>query len=469
MNKKILFGFAFLSISVMGTDLSAQTAQGSISPEMLQEIEASYRNTPTEKALRNAIINNNMSSLVLDANKFSGIDQDFTYRVSTKGISNQLSSGRCWLFTGLNVLRSRMITNYGLGAFFFSHNYNFFWDQMEKANLFLQGIIDTRQKPMDDKMVEWLFKNPIGDGGQFTGVSDNLYKYGLVPADVMPETYSSNNTGQMNKILSRLLRQAGIRMRAAAEKGVSEKELMQQKTACLKDVYRVLVMNLGIPPKTFTYSLRDAKGNIVSTETYTPQSFYNKFIGRDMRNEYVMLMNDPSRPYNKLYEIDYDRHSYDGKNWTYVNLPMEEIKQMAIASLKDSTMMYYSCDVGKELDRKKGYLDLENFDYNSLLGIDLNMNKKERIATFDSGSTHAMTLVAVDLDQKGKPTKWMVENSWGETNGFNGHLIMTDRWFDAYTFRLVIDKRYVTPKVKALLKTEPVRLPAWDPMFSAEN
>lgn len=469
MKKLINWGLFLLLSGSTFFRLDAQNAQGGISEQMLQKIESSYANSATDKAIQKAILNHSMGDLVLDVNKYRSVNQDFTYRVRTKGITNQQSSGRCWLFTGLNVLRSRVITDNGLGAFYFSHNYNFFWDQLEKANLFLQGIIDTRNKPKDDKMVDWLLKNPIGDGGQFTGVSDNLMKYGLVPSDVMPETYSSNNTGQMNKVLSNLLRQTAIRMRAAAGKGASEKKLMAQKEDCLKQVYRILVLNLGMPPKSFSYTMRDAAGKVIGTETHTPQSFYQKYIGKDLRNDYVMLMNDPGRPYYKLYEIDFDRHAYDGKNWTYVNVPIEDLKAVAIASLKDSTMLYYSCDVGKELDRKRGFLDLDNYDYNSLLGIDLNMNKEERIATYASGSSHAMTLVAVDMDSDGKPTKWMVENSWGADNGFNGHLIMTDRWFDAYTFRIVADKKYITERMREVLKQKPVRLPAWDPMFANEN
>lgn len=181
-----------------------------------------------------------------------------------------------------------------------------------------------------------------------------------------------------------------------------------------------------------------------------------------------MLMNDPSRDYYKLYEIDYDRHAYDGKNWTYVNLPIEDIKQMAIASIKDSTMMYFSCDVGKFFDRDRGILDVNFYDYGSLMGTTFGMDKKQRIQTFASGSSHAMTLMAVDLDANGKPKKWMVENSWGP--GANaGHLIMTDQWFNEYMFRLVVNKKYITDQVKEILKQTPTRLPAWDPMFSEED
>ncbi len=182
-----------------------------------------------------------------------------------------------------------------------------------------------------------------------------------------------------------------------------------------------------------------------------------------------MLMNDPSREYYKCYEIDFDRHIYDGKNWTYVNLPVEDIKAMAIESIKDSTMMYFSCDVAKFLDSKRGTLDLKNFDYESLMGTTFGMNKKQRVQTFASGSSHAMTLMAVDLDKDGKPKKWMVENSWGAEAGYKGHLIMTDEWFDEYMFRLVVEKKYVPEKVLNILKQKPIRLPAWDPMFAPEE
>lgn len=466
MKKKLLI--ASLAICSLAS-INSWAQKGALTPEMLKEIRGSYKNSPTDKALRNAVINTGMKDLVKNTDKSYDIEDHFSNEVKGKGITDQHNSGRCWLFTGLNVLRSHMITQNNMGQFFFSHNYSFFWDQLEKANLFLQGIIDTRDKAINDKMVEWLFKNPIGDGGQFTGVSENLMKYGVVPAEIMPETTSSNSTAVMSSILAKVLRQGGIRIREHAAKGTSMQKLEAEKVSVLKDVYRILVMNLGVPPREFSWTLKDANGKAISTETYTPQSFYQKFVGRDLRNNYVMLMNDPSRDYYKLYEIDYDRHSYDGKNWTYVNLPMEDIKGMAIASIKDSTMMYYSCDVGKELDRKKGYLDLDNFDYQSLLGIKLDMNKKERIQTYDSGSSHAMTLMAVDLDANGKAIKWKVENSWGATNGFKGHLIMTDRWFDAYTFRLVVDKKYITDKVKEVMGTKPIRLPAWDPMFMPEN
>jgi bleomycin hydrolase len=234
-------------------------------------------------------------------------------------------------------------------------------------------------------------------------------------------------------------------------------------------IYRMLVLNLGVPPTEFSWTEYNAQGKAVSTETYTPLSFLKKYGDTELLGNYVMLMNDPSREYYKSYEIDYDRHRYDGHNWTYVNLPADDIKQMAIASLKDSTMMYFSCDVGKFLNSDRGLLDVNNYDYEDLMGTTFGMDKKQRIQTFASGSSHAMTLMAVDLDKAGKPTKWMVENSWGAASGYQGHLIMTDQWFDEYMFRLVVEKKYATSKVMEALKQKPIRLPAWDPMFAVEE
>lgn len=466
MRKRNLWMVAMAMSLALSTQ--AQQGKGGISQDMLLQIKQSYQGTAADKAIHNAIANNDINKLAVNAESLNNLDTYFSNKVESKGITNQRSSGRCWLFTGLNVLRSQVIAKYNMGEFQFSQNYSFFWDQLEKSNLFLQGIIDTRDKPMDDKMVEWLFKNPIGDGGQFTGVSDLLMKYGVVPSDVMVETNSSNSTGRMSNLIRLKLKEFGLELREMSDNKASVSDMDKRKTEMLGTVYRMLVLNLGEPPTKFTWTRKDAKGKPVETKEYTPQSFYQEFVGDDLQNNYVMLMNDPSREFFKLYEIDFDRHVYDGKNWTYVNLPIEEIKEMAIASIKDSTMLYFSCDVGKFFDRERGLLDVDYLDYGSLMGTTFGMDKKQRIQTFASGSSHAMTLMAVDLDSNGKAKKWMVENSWGQ--GANaGHLIMTDKWFDEYMFRLVVNKKYITDKVKEVMKQKPVRLPAWDPMFADEE
>jgi len=448
---------------LMAMALGAQAQQGGITQDMLNQIKSSYKHTPADKVIYNAMAETSIAVLAKNHENLANFDTNFTNKVVSHGITDQQQSGRCWLFTGLNVLRAQMMAKYGLDEMEFSQNYCFFYDQLEKANLFLQGIIDTREKPMDDKMVEWLFRNPISDGGQFTGISDVIGKYGVVPSSVMPETYSSENTSQIARLVGLKLREFGLQLRDEAAKGVKVSALEAKKTEMLSTVYRMLALAFGEPVERFTWTMNG------ETKEYTPQSFYQEYLGNDLTNNYVMLMNDPSREYYKCYEIDFDRHVYDGKNWTYVNLPVEDIKAMAIESIKDSTMMYFSCDVAKFLDSKRGTLDLKNFDYESLMGTTFGMNKKQRVQTFASGSSHAMTLMAVDLDKDGKPKKWMVENSWGAEAGYKGHLIMTDEWFDEYMFRLVVEKKYVPEKVLNILKQKPIRLPAWDPMFAPEE
>lgn len=459
----------FLSVIVLGAALlsvQAQEGKGGISPEMLGQIKQSYQGTAADKALRNAIGSNDIRRLALNQENMQGMNTHFSVKVESRGITDQKSSGRCWLFTGLNVMRAKTLAKYGFRSFEFSEIYPFFWDQLEKSNLFLQGVIDTAKSPLADKTVEWLFQHPLSDGGTFTGVADIVSKYGLVPKDAMPETNSSENTSRMANLISLKLKEYGLQLRDMAAAGAKPATLEKEKTTMLGTIYRMLVLNLGVPPTEFDYVRHDAKGNPVETEHHTPMSFLEKYGDKQLLTNYVMLMNDPSREYYKCYEIDYDRHRYDGKNWTYVNLPVEDIKEMAIASLKDSTMMYFSCDVGKFLNSDRGLLDVKNYDYESLMGTTFGMNKKQRIQSFASGSSHAMTLMAVDLDKNGNPTKWMVENSWGAGSGYQGHLIMTDEWFNEYMFRLVIETKYATKKVSEVLKQKPVRLPAWDPMFA---
>ena len=442
----------------------AQTKDGGISEDMLGRIRQGYQGTPEQKAVKNALASNSISALAINGENLAMIDTHFSHRVKTKGITNQKSSGRCWLFTGLNVLRAKMIDKYDLPGMEFSQNFNSFYDLLEKSNLFLQAIIDTKDLPLEDRKVDWLLKNAIGDGGQFTGVSNLIMKYGVVPKEAMPETYQSDNTGQLGMILKWKLREYALELRAMKANKTAER-----KEAMLTEIYRILVECLGVPPTEFEWTRYDKAGKVVSTKKYTPKSFYQEYIGDDLEHNYIMVMNDPSREYNKVYEIEYDRHVYDGENWVYLNLPIEKVKELAIASIKDNTAMYFSCDVGKFSDRKKGTLDIKNMDYESLFRTKFPMDKKQRIQTFSSGSSHAMTLIAVDLDEAGKPKKWMVENSWGAAAGYQGNLIMTDEWFDNYMFRVVVEKKYVPADIMKLMEQKPIMLPSWDPMFAPEE
>ena len=455
-----------LTISLLSLSISGM-AQGNITPDLLRKFESAQRLSAPERAISNALAAGPVSGLALNQANQTEQNTYFSHSVPSKGITDQKSSGRCWLFTGMNVLRAEMINKQSLREMEFSQSYIFFYDQLEKANLFLQAVIDTREKPMDDQTVLWLFQNPLSDGGTFTGVADLVSKYGLVPVGVMPDNYTAKNTAQFTTFLKRKLREDGLQLREGKQ---SDKQLQELKEKQLGEIYKMLVMGLGQPMKTFKWAPKDSDGRYVyDPEEFTPQEFYKKYFTADLQRDFIMLMNDPTRPYWKTYEIQYDRHTYDGHNWLYLNLPMDEIKQCAIASIKDSTMMYFSCDVAKYLDRSRGIADLKNYNYDDIFGVHYGMDKAQRIRSYYSGSTHAMTLKAVDLDEKGQPVKWEVENSWGSTSGHKGHIIMTDEWFDQYMFRLVVNKKYATDKIVKAAQQKPTLLPCWDPMFASEE
>ena len=457
----------------LATTAGAQNKQGGISAEMLQNIEKTQKATTTaDKALFNALASNKIDDLAKNFGNNRYTNDHFSVETAKQSIHNQKSSGRCWMFSSFNVLRSDFAHNHGDSVVVdFSHVYLFFFDQLEKANLMLQGVIDNAKKPIDDQRVQFFFKNPLNDGGTFCGAADLAPKYGLVPMSVQPETFSAENTSKISSLISTKLREFGLELRKMVADGKKAAAINQRKTEMLGTVYHMLSITMGEPVKEFTYQFRNKDGKAVGEpRRFTPKSFYDEVVGHPLEGTFIMVMNDPRRPYHKTYEVEYDRHVYDGQNWKYLNLPVEDIAKLAIASLKDGKKMYSSYDVGKQLDRTSGYLDTENFDYGSLFSTSFNkMNKAERIATFDSGSTHAMTLTAVDLDKDGNPIKWKVENSWGANNGVNGCLIMTNRWFNEYMFRLVVDKKYVPETLLKEFDQKPCMVMPEDPLFGQDD
>ncbi len=464
--KKILLCAGLLA----SLTVNAQTKDGGITKQMLQQIEKQNVPTASDRALRNALAANSIDALAKNQKNAGALDTYFNIETKKQSITNQKSSGRCWMFSGMNVLRANFAKRTDSLKVTFSQDYLFFYDQLEKANLMLQGVIDTGKKPIDDQRVQFFFHHPLNDGGTFCGVADLTEKYGLVPTEVQPETYSAESTSRMSRIISSKLREQGLELRKMVNEGKKAKDIQQRKTEMLSEIYHMLVITLGEPVKEFTYAFRDKNGKALTpVKTYTPQSFYQEVVGEKLNGTFIMVMNDPRREYYKTYEVEYDRHTYDGHNWKYLNLPMEDIEQLAIASLKDGRKLYSSYDVGKQLDRKRGYADTENYDYESLFGTTFGMNKAERISTFDSGSTHAMTLTAVDLDADGKPLKWKVENSWGSDSGHQGCIIMTARWFREYMFRLVVDKKYVSEKLLKDYDQKPIMVMPEDPLFQMDE
>lgn len=452
-------------------NISTASAQGGISTDMLNKVQASQKVYGNTKALTTAIANISIDELSKTGISKTAVDNNFSVETSKQSIHDQQSSGRCWMFSGLNVLRSDFAHNHGDSITVeFSHAYLFFWDQLEKANLMLQASIDKAGKSIEDPEVQFFFKNPIGDGGTFCGVADLSSKYGLVPMSIQPETYSSENTARMSRLISSKLREYGLELRKMVADGKKGKVLETRKTEMLGTIYHILALTLGEPVKEFKYAFRNAKGKVVTQEkTYTPMEFYKETVGKDINGSFIMVMNDPRREFHKTYEVEYDRHTYDGHNWKYLNLPAEEIAQLAIKQLMAGRKLYSSYDVGKQSDKKNGVADLGIYDYETLFNTEFPMTKADRIATFDSGSTHAMTLTAVDLDANGKPIKWKVENSWGPTAGDNGYMLMTNRWWEEYMFRLVVDKEYVPQNIIKEFEQKPIMLTPDDPLFNIDD
>jgi len=462
----------YLSLSILlfaVQFVTAQTQEGKVTEDIIREARKQFSTEPKSVALINAISNNKIKDLDVAREKAGTVDHLFTYRVKTRGITNQKSSGRCWLFSGLNVFRPLVIDKLSLDEFEFSQNYNFFWDQFEKANLFLEAIIATADKPLDDRNVEWLLKNPIGDGGQWTTFADIVTKYGVVPSTVMPETVHSESTGELSALLISKLRTFAMEIRNNAPKGkpVPTAELRKNKVAMLSEVYRILSFCLGEPPTTFSWRYQDKTGKLVTSATFTPQSFYQQMVGINL-NDYVMCMNDPSREFYKLYEIQYDRNMIDGYNWRYINLPATDLKEMAKKSIMSNEALYFSCDVGQQLNKATGILNVEQYRPDQLFGVKLSMDKKQRIQSFESSSSHGMALIGLDTDADGKPVKWLLENSWGPDAGHKGYLTMTDRWFEEYMFRLVVNKKFVPANILKVLDQKAIMLPPWDAMFAPE-
>lgn len=449
------------------TVASAQNQQGGITPAMLKNIEAAHAQQPVSKALFNAIASNNIDDLTRNHQSRNVMNKTFSVETPVQNIHNQKQSGRCWMFSGFNVLRANFAKAHGDSVRVeFSHVYTFFYDQLEKANMMLQGVINTANLPITDHKVQFLFQNPVNDGGTFCGVSDLADKYGLVPMSVMPETYSAENTNRMTRLVKSKLREQGLELRKMVAAKAKPVDIEARKTQMLATIYNMLCLTLGEPVKSFTYTFTDKSGKPVGeTRTYTPMEFYRETVGGPINGTFIMVMNDPRHPYHKTYEVEMDRHTQDGHNWKYLNLPMEDIAQLAIASLKDGRKLYSSYDVGKQSDRKAGICDTELYDYASLMGTDFGMDKAERIMTFDSGSTHAMTLTAVDLDAQGNPVKWKVENSWSPESGDKGYMLMTNRWFNEYMFRLVVNNEYVPAKLLKEYEQKPTMLTSDDPLF----
>ncbi len=431
----------------------------------LDQVKSGFKKDAYTKAMQNALSSTDITQLAWNRENVGKTDQFFTYRVDVSGITDQKKSGRCWMFSSLNIFRPLVMKQFNLAEFEFSENYLYFYDLLEKANLFLNNMENSANLPIDDQKVRWYLRSPVDDGGQWINFVNLVKKYGLVPKDVMEETNSSENTAWMVKLIDTKLREDALELRTIKLAKADQKKLDARKLEMLSEVYRMLALNLGEPPADFKWRFSTKDKKVSEYKTYTPQSFRAEIFANINLDDYVMVMNDPSRPFWKHYEVENYRNTQEGDNWHYVNLPNDAIKEFCVASIKNNEALYASCDVAKQLRRDVGILDVENFDFESVYGVKFGMDKAQRIETGESGSSHGMALVAVDVDAQQKPVKWQFENSWGPTAGEKGYLTFTDAWFNEYMFRFVVNKKYLSDKVLEIYKQKPEMLPPWDPMF----
>ena len=383
---------------------------------------------------------------------------------------DQERSGRCWMFASLNTMRYRIIQTYHLETFELSQAYPLFWDKLEKSNWFLENILDTLDEPLDGRLVSYLLADPVGDGGQWDMFKSLVKKYGVVPKEAMPETACSRNTRELDSYLTRYLRGAAKRLRESAAAGVDAEDLAALKRTMVGEVYRLLVTCLGEPPATFDVRLRDKEHALVLSGTFTPREFFDRAVGMRL-DDYVSLISAPTadKPFGHVYMVSRLGNVVEDGGVRYLNLPLERLKQVAIAQLRDNAPVWFGCDVGQSYLRDEGMMDTAALDVDALFGFAVEgcMDRATRLAYGESLMTHAMVLEGVNLDADGCPTLWKVENSWGADHGRDGFDTLSDAWFDEYVYQVVVDKKYLTDEERAAFEAEEPRVLApWDPMGS---
>lgn len=438
-----------------------------ITNEMLSRFSADFNAEKCHKIAMNAVTQNGVTKSAMSPMALRKDEHQFSINLKQGEITNQKSSGRCWMFAALNTMRFEIINKLNLDTFELSQNYPLFWDKLEKANYFLENILATLDEPTNGRLIAWLLSSPLGDGGQWDMFCGLIDKYGVVPKDAMPETACSGATGEMDKFMTLKLREYACKLRAMHKDGKTAEELASQKEEMLSTIYRMLCICLGEPPKTVTLQVRDKDNKFIRDEGLTPQEFYKKYVGIDLSKR-VSLINAPTadKPFGRTFTVKFLGSVHEGRPVKYLNLTSDALKRAAIAQLKDGQPVWFGSDVGQWLVRQGGVMDNEALELGQLFDTDFPMTKAERLDYGESLMTHAMVLMGVNLDKDGKPTMWRVENSWGKDAGKDGYYIMSDKWFDEFTYQVVVDEKYLTDEERKQLEQEPIVLEPWDPMGS---
>lgn len=439
-----------------------------IRSEMIDNFSNSYNKNSYNKILSDAIIKSGVNDVSMSHESVANMHFDFSEEIDVGKVTHQKSSGRCWMFAALNNIRYSISKSLNMKDknFELSQSYTMFWDKLEKSNLFLENIIETREEEVDSRNVMWLLNSPTNDGGQWDMFVGIVEKYGIVPKYAMPETFHSSNSSKMNEILNLKLRQDAKTLRNAAKEGSSLEDLRAKKTEMLKDVYSILCHFLGEPPKKFDFEYRDKDDNFHREANLTPVEFYHKYSGVKME-DYVSIINAPTedKPFNRTYTVKFLGSVKGGKEIHYLNLEIDKLRELSIAQLRDGEPVWFGCDVGKMSNGDLGIMDTELFNYEEVLDTDLEMSKGDRLVYGESVLTHAMVFTGVNLAD-GKPNRWKVQNSWGEEPGQKGFFIMSDKWFGEFNYEVVINKKYLSSDLLKAYEQEPIVLEPWDPMGS---
>lgn len=434
-----------------------------ITYKTIESFNKNLKNIPNYETIQRAVMNNGINKSCENyAYIAKNLNRTFSIDIDTGKVTDQKHSGRCWLFATLNTLRYEVSVDYKIRDFEFSENYLSFWDRFEKANAFLNFIIDTAKEPVDSRLIHTLFELSTSDGGQWHNAFALIEKYGAVPKYVMAETSASNNTAEFDQVLNLKLRKDAMILRDMISDNAPEEFIKQILEEMLNEVYRICVYSFGTPPTTFDFEYRDNDRVYHKDLGLTPKEFAKKYIKRNL-NDYVVIINSPEKEFNKLYSMPLEDNVIGGPNVQYINLELNTFKNLILSQLKDGEPTWFGCDVLQEMDRQKGYLGADLFNYEDLFEINLNMSKADRLLYSEAVSSHAMTMTGVDLIDN-KPVRWKAENSWSDKVGEKGYFVMDDNWFDEYVYQIVINKKYLTKEQLAILDTKPVELPLWDSM-----
>lgn len=436
-----------------------------VTKSQIEEFRKSFDSDPSATVAQNAVSNADLSTLALRRDLVQDMDFSFSTKLDDWNATNQRRSGRCWLFATLNLFRVGAMKKMNLKKFEFSQAHIHFWDKLERANHFLEAILETSDRPVDDRTIHFLLSDPIGDGGQWNMATNLIRKHGLVPMSAYPESHSSSNTRSMNTVLKDILRTTASEIRKILDDGGSNNEAQRHKEGRMKEIWRVLCIHLGTPPEKFDWQWRDKDNEFHRKGTMTPLEFVDEYVEVDWE-EYICIVNDPRNEYYRTYTVDFLQNVAGGPPVVYLNVPSNEMKDITQRLLEDGTPVWMGCDVGKNMARKRGLWDAELYDLKGLYGIQFGMEKADRLRFGQTMMTHAMLFTGVDVVD-GKPRRWRVENSWGsEDSGEKGFYTMNDNWYDEHMFEIAAPKDYLTDEMKSGLKGDPIVLPAWDPMGS---